>query len=462
MTASRETVRAVVEKGLCMGCGTCLSVCKAGAVSLRESPEGLLLAEVNADKCTSCGLCARVCPGSHLERGLLSDDTDPFRGSIHGTWYGHATDEAVRADGQSGGVTTALLKHLLESRLIDRALVTVMPADGSLRPRPVLAESVDEILAARGSKYCPVPLNQCLAQVRPDEKIAVVGLGCQMQGLQNLIALRPTLRDNVACTFGLLCNHVLTYHAMRYLIEKAGVRPENAAGFEFRNQRWRGWPGDVLVTTRDGSHSYLPREFRLRANDTFTPARCRLCFDKFNYFSDVVVGDAYRVDENPRGDSIIIAHTAAGRELLQHAEERGLLDLKHLDTERFFAVQGVELRRTIWTVCTRVWREHGRECPDFGIAQKWHADVTEADVTAYRELIEWPLRLAQCDTAEAAYKAARAHLAARRRAELFWKISPLRYAKAILRRIRRVLLKLRGANTQARTERTPPPARKQR
>jgi formate hydrogenlyase subunit 6/NADH:ubiquinone oxidoreductase subunit I len=45
-----------VDKEKCIGCGACVNVCPAGAISMKEDKA------VISDKCVDCGRCAQVCP----------------------------------------------------------------------------------------------------------------------------------------------------------------------------------------------------------------------------------------------------------------------------------------------------------------------------------------------------------------------------------------------------------------
>ncbi len=47
----------------CIGCGTCVSVCPKGAITLRDGK-----AEIDRSRCTACGACADGCPASALVR----------------------------------------------------------------------------------------------------------------------------------------------------------------------------------------------------------------------------------------------------------------------------------------------------------------------------------------------------------------------------------------------------------
>lgn len=50
--------KASVNQKLCVACGSCLSACKLGAVSI---PKGVY-AIIDKEKCVGCGMCAVKCP----------------------------------------------------------------------------------------------------------------------------------------------------------------------------------------------------------------------------------------------------------------------------------------------------------------------------------------------------------------------------------------------------------------
>src|SRR6056297_380346 len=53
----------IFNNNVCMNCGVCTGVCKAGALKLNDRRE----LNVIQEKCILCGLCAEVCPVGALE-----------------------------------------------------------------------------------------------------------------------------------------------------------------------------------------------------------------------------------------------------------------------------------------------------------------------------------------------------------------------------------------------------------
>ncbi|MBN2144401.1 MAG: 4Fe-4S binding protein [Candidatus Aureabacteria bacterium] len=46
-----------IDRKKCVGCGACVDVCPAGAISIVDDK-----AVIDADKCMDCGECMQICP----------------------------------------------------------------------------------------------------------------------------------------------------------------------------------------------------------------------------------------------------------------------------------------------------------------------------------------------------------------------------------------------------------------
>lgn len=63
MQPVRKRRKAVVDRQLCVACGSCVKVCPLQAITLFQG----VTAQVNQDKCVGCGKCVRECPASVIE-----------------------------------------------------------------------------------------------------------------------------------------------------------------------------------------------------------------------------------------------------------------------------------------------------------------------------------------------------------------------------------------------------------
>lgn len=382
--SQRGSVEAVVRDGLCNSCGTCVAICPQGAVGMVETPGGLLFAKVSKESCDCCGLCLRACGGSHLENGLLSGEADPFKGEVLAAYCGYATDPEVRLRGQSGGVVTALLSFLMDSGEIDKALVTRMPENGTLRPEPFLARGKEELFETQGSKYCPAAVNAEIPREvgKNCQKLALVGLSCHIHGLRNAQQFQANWKDGVGVAIGLFCDRTLTYAAIDFLVNKGNVAKEDVAAFRYRDKMQGGWPGSIFIRTKAGNNIRVPSRERQIIKDYFTPLRCRLCFDKMNVLSDIAVGDAWKVKEDKAGFSVLLARTQSGLALIERAKKAGYLCLDEIDPEKIFSGQKIEERRRQWSAFSRLRLKLGEKMPDFQINSKdLNADIGALEKT---------------------------------------------------------------------------------
>ena len=77
-----------------------------------------------------------------LSKDWSDESLDKYMGTRRATYLGHASSDELRARAASGGVVTALLRHLLATGTIDGALVCrTEVADGKVRPRYAIARS---------------------------------------------------------------------------------------------------------------------------------------------------------------------------------------------------------------------------------------------------------------------------------------------------------------------------------
>jgi coenzyme F420 hydrogenase subunit beta len=393
------SVLLTVQRGLCTGCGTCVAACPAGALSMRDTPAGALQPAVDEHRCVTCGRCLAACPGVGLPPEVPWP-SDPFRGAVLGAWCGRATDTAVRATGQSGGVVSALLLYLLESGMISVAAVTSAAADGSLRAVARTARTRPDILAAQGSKYSPVALNTVLTQWIRTDRAAVVGLACHMHGLLRLDLLGSPLTGPIRYRLGLFCDRTLLGICADQMARDAGLRRAAVTELGFRSKIRCGWPGEVRFVLRSGHEVFFPPTLRTRLKDSFTPPRCRLCFDKLNIFSDVACGDAWGMSAPGGFESVLIARTPKGFKLVEQAAAAGYLIAQPIDFTALYAAQGIDRRRRAFNASCRVWGELGRTAPVYaGIPPAAAGRADPADLRACRSTLILNIRVSESATA---------------------------------------------------------------
>jgi len=341
-------VEDVWRLGLCTGCGTCVGVCPNNVLTMNQDYEIPVPTITKSSDCTACNRCIKACPGvsvdfEHLNETIFGKQPKDFQLGVFDSCYlGKTLDQKIRDVYSSGGVISSLLTYLLESGIINGALVTKMSSENPFQTEAFLANTVKEIRQAAGSKYCPVATNTVIKDIlRKDGKFAVVGLPCHIQGLRKAESLDPKLKAKIFVHLGLFCGHTVNSFGIFYLLKKLHIEKEDVTQIRYRSH---GWPGGLLVELRDKDSIFYPPQAywnNLFSNFSFTPKRCLLCPDGVNEFADLSFGDAW-LPEIPRGrygTSIIISRTAIGEHLLNLGKSSGKIELIKIKPEKVIQSQ---------------------------------------------------------------------------------------------------------------------------
>ena len=400
---NRSNISDVVAKRLCNTCGGCYGICPADAIYFTETKGGHYFPVIDETACTCCGLCMEICPGAGFGPSLLTAlPADPFEGYCLNAYVGKALNGRIYDNAQSGGIASALLVEALEGHRIRSAITVSMEFGNPPRPSVKFSRNISEILQGQKSKYCPVPLLGFLRELKKEDcPIAVVGTSCQIHGLRNVLEKLPKLRTTVAFTVGLVCDRVLTYAALDYLVAKSEIDPDTQVMLNFRDKSVSDYPGDVHVTSVNGQSVIMPSKTRIRIKDYFTPARCRLCFDKMNVFSDITVGDPHGISglERKRGESVVIARTEKGGEIIQAACQDKAIAVRPVPYDAVLSGQGIGRKREQWRGYVDAWAQSGHELPNYVEMVKRAAPLLSRKV-GYRNGLQHALSLDQFPTRE--------------------------------------------------------------
>lgn len=339
-----DLYRNVVERDLCTRCGLCAGICPVAAISLGENNFPVLTGD-----CIDCELCVKCCPGAdvdfpHLSRRVFHCDHDPgsLQGHVEQTFVAHASDDAIRSAGTSGGLVTALLIHLLGSGTIDGAVVAGFSRDDPCRMQGVLATTPEEVMNAAKSKYCLSSSMDALQMIRRKKgRFAVVGLPCQVHGLRKLGISDPGLEKKIYCIFGLYCHCNMEPYVQYDILKSRGIDPAGISRFNFRGG---AWPGGFHIVNRDQKgialHTTMYTTILNILFKIYGASRCYLCIDAVSEYADLSFGDFWAQDyledySRLERCTLVSQRTDRGREILRQAEKDGAVTLYPLPPERY-------------------------------------------------------------------------------------------------------------------------------
>lgn len=344
------TIQIVSENYLCSACGACNAVCPNSAIEFACTSIGRKYARIKSDKCVDCGLCYKVCPSANIHHHA-DEMSDPLIGIIRSVYVGRASDETFFKNAQSGGACMSIISYLFDKQLIDAAVMCRMSYGNPPVVEGVVIEHKDQLLECQKSCYTPVDVLSALKQCTEKKSVAVVGLPCHVEGA---FLLRSHIRQykNIKYLIGLICDRTLCGGIVKVMhsnSKSGNFKIEwRKKDFTYKGAYYPYKVAPVVVMTPEGTDKVVPNYHRFVLKDMFTAPRCRICYDKLNAFSDIVLGDPWGmpvVDWN-KGSSLVITRTQAGDDLVKSMISDGYADLfRHDDIKEMLAGQYIEVRR---------------------------------------------------------------------------------------------------------------------
>ena len=358
-----ERLYAIVEQGLCIGCGLCQSVAGEDRVRVTKTMSGYLhpVIEGELDHDTVDRIY-EVCPGTRVEglpRRLVEPDTrhdnvwGPWRRMVR-AWAG---DPEVRFEGSTGGVLTALGQYLLASGRVEFILQVKTSATEPSFGDPTLSFTEADVFEAAGSRYGPAaPLTDIAAALDRNQPFAFIAKPCDVSALRNYAKQDARVDQLVRYMLVMVCGGYGTPQGTKDFYQRVGIDPEQVTGLRYRG---RGCPGPTRVETGDEAQEFHYIDYWGEDETTWTlPFRCKICPDGIGEAADVAAADTWigggpnRIDSvDDPGTNALIARTRAGEELIAAATEAGALTLEYdipPDTMSLYQPHQVNKKYAVW------------------------------------------------------------------------------------------------------------------
>ncbi|KAI9078820.1 hypothetical protein K1719_039278 [Acacia pycnantha] len=292
------------------------------------------------DHCSRCGLCdtyyiahvkdacaflgdgmsriERLEPVVH-GRGRKADTLEETYFGVHEELLYARKLEPVEG-AQWTGIVTTIAMEMLKSGMVEAVICVQSDPEDRLSPRPVLARTPEEVLAAKGVKPTLSPNLNTLALVEAAgvKRLLFCGVGCQVQALRSV---EQHLNLEKLYVLGTNCVDNGTREGLDKFLKAASDTPETVLHYEFMQDY------KVHLKHLDGHIEEVPY-FCLPANelqvDVIAPS-CYSCFDYTNALADLVVGymsvPKYSGVSMTQHPQYVTVRNERGREMLSLVEQ---------------------------------------------------------------------------------------------------------------------------------------------
>ena len=329
----------VLRPGLCTGCGACQGLCPYWG-----SVDGRTVCFFDCER--RDGRCQRFCPRMPTDLDALrrqffpADSILPEIGPFRGLYLTRAADPGIRAKAQHGGSMTALVELALAEGFLDAAVLT--RSQGGLNPEGVLATTPEEVRVCSGSSFQIPPtlavLNQALQENRY-HSIGVVGTPCKTLAVYKMRANPLPDNDNhagnIGMVFGLFCGWGLDWVGLKALAAMH-ADPEAVCHIDIPPSKYHSMElqqGDETISVNLDNVTPLVR------------SGCHYCADMTAEFADLSIGGARSADGwgVDKGWNQVIVRSEKGEQLLDLAQEKGVLEFKDVPETGLEKLKGASL-----------------------------------------------------------------------------------------------------------------------
>lgn len=346
---SSKTLSKVLAGELCTGCGLCAAI-GGGAIEMVLDERGFARPRVIAAVSDHAEQqIAAACPGAIV--APWREGADPYWGPIEGCATGHATDDAVRFAGSSGGMLSALAIHALDKGLVNAIVHLSADPGDPLRNVTRVSRTAAEVVGSAGSRYGPSPLLESIGPLLDStDRFLLIGKPCDVSAMRQLATIDARVDARFPYMLSFFCGGMPSLLGTVAIIEEMGLDATALTAFRYRGE---GWPGLAVAESKDGRRAQMSYA---RSWGDFLSGRvqyrCKICPDAVGGAADVACADAWyggesgypQFDERD-GRSLVLSRTATGKTLLEMASEAGDLSCAPLPIAEIDLMQPSQARR---------------------------------------------------------------------------------------------------------------------
>jgi len=327
----------VINAGLCIGCGACVSLDSSYESNLIYRDDGDLIANFS-DNSNIPEAAWLACPGKGVDYPKLFNTmygalpNDWRLGHILGIWTGYSSNANLRSKSSSGGVTTAVLSYLLDKKYIDAAVVACQGThETPLRTGWRLVSDSDELHLYSQSVYVGVPMLSCLNKLDVNKKYAITVTPEDCSALRELQCQGIEAALTIKYVLGPYTGTTLSAAALPGMFKFYNVSPKDTP----LSVKWRAglWPGYFEANFKSGKKIKAKKVYYNFLIPFYLSKVSLTSMDFANDFTDLSVGDAWspKFEGKSEGHSVVVCRSSKMHLILSSMINENLLIMEEVE-----------------------------------------------------------------------------------------------------------------------------------
>lgn len=262
------------------------------------------------------------------------------------TYIGYSTDLDIRKKSTSGGVGSAIVKYLLDTRKANYALSFDYDQE-HVCYQPKLITSFSEYRIC-GSIYQEMNLMKDLKILLSDKAAGVIlvfSLPCQTKAIRKICIERGF----TPIIIGLTCSSQQSHEATTYLLKRIGVDESEVSSLRYRGN---GWPSGIQISTKDGNTYFVKNNDSIWTeifhSRLFIQPRCFMCNNTLNDYADIVLADPWLreyTETETIGQTLFAPYTEVGQKCIDDCLSNSYIAAKLFDEDLLYKSQRTTIER---------------------------------------------------------------------------------------------------------------------
>lgn len=371
----------------CQQCGVCAEVCPTASISYIPQTDGTKRIVIDKDSCILCRKCVKVCPSNQLHTPV-----NELNLRDKNYYLGYNSNNDVQHKASSGGVARTLIVESLKSGDVD-CVYSLKKSDKYPFVKGCIytKDNIPDYNDIPNSIYHSVMIGDGVKDLKPCNRLMIVGTSCQLKSLK--IALKGRYKELV--TVCIFCKQQKTLNSTRFLAKAVGTKIDSdKLSVQYRGT---GWPGYVKINNKALAwHRAAQLPFGRRL---WSVKGCNVCADPFGAGADadIALMDPWMIRKpNNLGETLVVALTECGNELLKTTENLTIEQAKYAEIEPALGL------KDIWCKEQLVPFFRGEECSakvklagNMEQFQRWYIEaivklLPKMPFVAYRAICKLP------------------------------------------------------------------------